>query len=86
MRKEKQLLLDTQRQAALEKEVCVPAPFPFVCPSCRLLTCLPQGPGVLRLCWLVSCYPMDLIFKPQEVALWRKTPDPGDGSFNGSSF
>ena len=51
MRKEKQLLLDAQRQAALEREVCVPAPFPFVCPPWQvcLFTCLVQGPGVLRL-------------------------------------
>ena len=40
MRKEKQLLLEAQRQAALEKEVCTP---------CCLFTCLVQGPGVLRL-------------------------------------
>lgn len=68
MQREKQLLLDAQRQAALEKEVCVPAPFPFVCASRHLFTCLVQGPGVLRLCWPVSCYPVDLTFKPQEVA------------------
>lgn len=49
MRKEKQLLLEAQRQAALEKEVCTPAPLPFACPSCCLFTCLVQGPGVLRL-------------------------------------
>lgn len=83
MRKEKQLLLDAQRQAALEKEVCAPAlPLSFV----PLFTCLVQGPGVLILCWPVSCYPVDLTFKPQEVALWWETPDPGDGGFRGSSF
>lgn len=31
MRKEKQLLMDAQRQAALEKEVCLPT-FSLVCP------------------------------------------------------
>lgn len=81
IRREKQLLLDAQRQAALEKEVCVSAPFPFICPPCHLSTCLVQGPGVLRLCWAVSCYPVDLTFRPQEVALWLETPDPGDGGF-----
>lgn len=61
IRREKQLLLDAQRQAALEKEVCSPP-----CLSC-------PGPGVLRLCWPVSCYPVDLTFEPRGVELWWQT-------------
>lgn len=48
MQKEKQLLLDLQRQAALEKEVCLPALSLSIVPRC-LFTCPAHGPGVLRL-------------------------------------
>lgn len=54
MRKEKQLLLDAQRQAALEKEVCLPT-FSLLFVPRHLFTCPVRVSGVLRLCWPLSC-------------------------------
>lgn len=64
---------------------------PFLFVPRRLFTCPVRVPGVLRLCWPVSCYPMDLTFKPWGVGLWwgtrsLQTPDPRDSGFSGSSF
>lgn len=90
MRKEKQLLLDAQRQAALEKEVCLPTLSLLFVPR-HLFTCPVQVPGILRLPWPVSRYPVDLTFKPWGVGLWwgtrsLQTPHPRDSGSSGSGF
>lgn len=73
MRKEKQLLLDVQRQAALEKEVYLPTLSLLFVPH-HLFSCPVQGPGVLRLCWPLSCNPVDLTCKPRAVGGSARRP------------
>lgn len=90
MRKEKQLLLDAQRQATLEKEVCLPTLSLLFVPR-HLFTCPVQVPGILRLPWPVSRYPVDLTFKPWGVGLWwgtrsLQTPHPRDSGSSSSGF